>query len=384
MKSKNYKFAVGFLALALISCSSLKLKEGEVEALKKNEAYEDAIAVKELPPAVSGAVASDTSATSEPSADYPPAAAQEKSPEASTPEKGAPEAGAKEKAPDKKVSKKSKVLSAKEIEKKLDAAPPLLPISKTAERRPPEWEDTEGFEMRRPKVDPFRVGEKVTLEVNYFAITAGTLQLETLPFKNVNDHKAYHFRIRAKSNPSFAFIYTVEDLVESYMDYAELIPYNYVMQVNEKKSVGDTRAVFDWKQLKAKTWEKRITEKGKDEKNFEWAIEPFSQNVFTAPFYLRTFTLTPGKKIVVKVADRGKNLDMTALVEKRETISTAAGTFNTVVIKPTFKIGGAFEPVGDIRLWLTDDSQKLLVKLESKIKIGTIKAEATQVLRGNP
>ena len=41
-----------------------------------------------------------------------------------------------------------------------------------------------------------------------------------------------------------------------------------------------------------------------------------------------------------------------------------------------------FKPVGDIFFWLTDDEQKLIVKIEAKIKIGTLVLEADEVHRG--
>jgi hypothetical protein len=53
-----------------------------------------------------------------------------------------------------------------------------------------------------------------------------------------------------------------------------------------------------------------------------------------------------------------------------------------VVVKPEFEVDGVFKPVGDIFFWLTDDDRKLIVRIESEIKIGTLVMEATQVERG--
>jgi hypothetical protein len=109
-----------------------------------------------------------------------------------------------------------------------------------------------------------------------------------------------------------------------------------------------------------------------EEKKKEWDILPFSQDVFTATYYLRTFQLKPGKKIAFRLAHEGENLVVTGEVLRREKLSTAIGELDTVVIKPKIELNGVFKPVGDIFLWVTDDDRKFVVRIESKIKIGTI------------
>jgi hypothetical protein len=239
--------------------------------------------------------------------------------------------------------------------------------------RQPSIEDTEGFEGRRPKVDPYRVGEKVTLEVSYFNVVAGDLTLEVHPFVQVNGRKSYSFIGRVKSTSVFAMFYAVDDWFETYVDYETLVPYNYALHVKESKQLRETRSVFDWSQKKAKHWDKKINVNKKvEEKRFEWDIPEFSQNIFTAVYYLRNFKLTPGKKIAFHVAHENENLVVTGEVLRREKLTTPAGVFNTVVIKPKIELNGSFKPVGDIFLWLTDDDRKYPVKIESKIKIGRI------------
>ena len=45
---------------------------------------------------------------------------------------------------------------------------------------------------------PFKVGEKVTLELSYFNMPAGKLILETKPFVEVNGNKSYTFYVAVK------------------------------------------------------------------------------------------------------------------------------------------------------------------------------------------
>jgi hypothetical protein len=159
-----------------------------------------------------------------------------------------------------------------------------------------------------------------------------------------------------------------------------LLPFNLDIKVRESKQIREIRSFLDNKNLKGSYWEKKVTkDKGEQEKSLKWDIEPFSQNVISAVYYLRAFTLTPGKRLQFRVADDGKNYMFKGQVLRREKLKTDIGTLDTIVVKPEITLGGAFKPVGDILIWLTDDDRKFVVRIESKIKIGTIVAKVQEI-----
>lgn len=255
----------------------------------------------------------------------------------------------------------------------------------TSSKHEPAIEDGAGFNGRRPIKDPFRVGEKVTLEVSYFSVVAGDMTVETRGFSEVNGRKSYHFAGTAKSTSVFAMFYAIEDWFETYVDFETLVPVSYALHVKESKQLREVRTLFDWVEHKARYFDKKINEEQKlEEKNEDWGIPSFAQNVFSAAYYLRTFDLKPGLKTQFHVAHEGKNLVATAEVVRRERISTAAGDFNTVVVKPTISLDGKFTPMGDVFIWLTDDDRKFIVRIESKIKIGKVVGVAKAIDLGKP
>ncbi len=248
----------------------------------------------------------------------------------------------------------------------------------------PSFEDSEGFVGRRPTNDPFRVGEKMSFEVSYFGVVAGELSMKVLPFVYVNGRKAYHFAASGQTVSVFEMFYAVDDWLETFVDFENMVPMNYALHVKESKQLRETRSFFNWNTMKGSFWDKRITkEDGVEEKKYEWDILEYSQNVFSAPFYLRTFKLEPGKKLVYRLAHEKENIQVTAEVLRREKLSTPAGTFDAIVLQPHIEIGGVFKPIGDIFLWLTDDDRKFILKIESKIKIGKIVAEIKSLERGD-
>lgn len=237
-------------------------------------------------------------------------------------------------------------------------------------------EDRVGFIKRRPIKDPFRAGEQVVLDISYFGVSAGDLTLKTNSFVLVNGRKSYHFILTLKTNNFFSKIYLVDDAAETHVDFERLLPWTFQVHVKESKKLKEMRSFFDWPKLKATYWEREvIQDESPQEKKKEWTISPWSQNVFSAVFYLRALNLEVDKKLAFRVADDEKNLVFTAVVLRRETINTDLGEFKTLVVKPQITARGVFQQTGDILFWLTDDDRKFIVKLSAKIKIGTIIGE---------
>ena len=251
--------------------------------------------------------------------------------------------------------------------------------------REPRYESDIGFNggSRRPIRDPFRIGEKVVLSVRYFTAQAGELTLEIRPPVEVNGRKSYRWLTGLKTTGIFSSFYSVDDWAETLVDYETLAPSIYNLHVKESGQLKNGRGYFDSKTLKGVYIEKKYSEeKGHEEKKHEWQVLPYAQNVFSAAYYMRIFSFEVGKEYKFTVANEEKNLMFRGKALRKEHVETDAGEFNTIVIKPEFEIGGVFKPVGDIFFWLTDDDRKLIVRIESKIKIGTLVMEAIQIDRG--
>jgi len=279
----------------------------------------------------------------------------------------------------KKLSKKEKAaLKAAEQEKERLAA-------ESSVHQPLEVEGSEGFVGRRPVNDPFRVGERLVHEVSYIGMTAGKLALEVLPNIPVNGRQSYQFQLRAWSSSFFANYYNVDDLVTVLMDYEKLIPTAFTVHIKETKQLKEARSYFDHEKLQATYWERKVSEgEAPKEIKKEWEIATYSQNVFSAAFYLRVFPWVVGQEHAFRVADDGQNLIFKATALRKEELKTEAGTFDTIVIKPEVQLRGSAKPVGDIFVWLTDDSRHYIVRIESKIKIGTLVSEIVELVPGKP
>lgn len=341
---------ISLLCFLCVQCASLFTDYDE--KLLENKEFDENLKVQEIEPP---AGVSDSAKPSEAAAK--PVVAEKVAPVA-------------KKAPPIYSQKKVKPVETK-VAAKTDAKPVI---------HEPSVEDSEGFMGRRPVVDPFVINEELTYAVSYFAVEAGRFRMKTHPFVEANGRKSYHFTLHAQSSSVFSLFYAVDDMAESFLDYEELIPYSYTIKAKESKQIRDVKTFFNWKTMQGKTWDKKIKKnKEPEEKIYDWKILPYSQNVFTVAYYLRCFQFHVGKNLSVRVAHEGQNMVMTAKVLRQEKLKTGAGELDTFVIKPEFEIDGVFKPVGDVFMWITNDSYHRIARIESKIKIGKVVVNLEQI-----
>ena len=373
------------LAIALIlgsvsfsGCALKVMKSDKAAEMLRSKEYEQAMTVKDIPV--------DETSTTGTYVGLPgpvPVAPSSEVPTLAAPVKTISKASSRGAAKAAKTSANKIDVAALPLTPSGAAAAAVAKMVGTSAKHEPSMEDGRSFFGRRPIKDPFHVGEKVTLEVSYFSVVAGDMTVETRGFSEVNGRKSYHFAGTAMSTSVFAMFYAIEDSFETYVDFETLVPVSYALHVKESKQLREVRTLFDWLAHKARYFDKKINDEQKlEEKNEIWDLPAYAQNVFSAAYYLRTFDLKPGLKTQFSVAHEGKNLIATAEVLRRERISTAAGDFNTVVVKPTISLDGKFTPMGDVFIWLTDDDRKFIVRIESKIKIGKVVGVAKAIELG--
>nr|BFD62587.1 hypothetical protein BdHM001_12680 [Bdellovibrio sp. HM001] len=366
----NFRLLLGALTSALLfsACSTSFLKYDKTDQLKKNEEFEEAVKIVKQPV--------PESAETTPSA--PPVA-----PEKTEPVKPVPPSKAAVKTPEKKAAAQiSKTPAKKTDNPKGKKMAEKSSVSEVAVRQP-ELEDSVGFNGRRPLVDPFREGEEVVHNVHYFKVSAGELRMKVEPFAMVNSRKAYTFAVEIKTSSLFSTFYSVEDRVETFVDYEDLVPRVFQLHVKESGQLREAKMLFDTDKGLATFWEKKVTkEDGEKEKKETWEILPYTQNVYSAIFYMRNFQWETGKEYSFRVGNDKENLVFSGKAIRREVLDTKLGPMKAIVVQPNITLKGKFKPIGDNFIWLSDDDRKYILRIESKIKIGTLISEVVEIKPG--
>lgn len=358
-------------AFLLASCAS-PLKVENAEQLKKNTEFDQAVQI--VKPATP-----EEEVQIEKKLEEAPKAASTKGKKTSSKKTTVKAPSAKPAASSAATNVSSSKKSATTNTSKKSEAPAAAAVA----ARQPDLEDSEGFNGRRPVVDPFRVGEEVVHDVNYFKVSAGELRMKVEPFSIVNNRKSYTFAIEIKTSPLFSRFYSVEDRVETFVDYEDLVPRVFQLHVKESDQVREAKMLFNTETDKATFWEKKVTKKdGEEEKKEEWEILPYTQNVYSAVFYMRNFKWDTGKEYSFRVANDKENLVFSGKAIRREVLQTKLGPMKAIVIQPNIVLKGKFKPIGDNFIWLSDDDRRYILRIESKIKIGTLVSEVIAINPG--
>lgn len=232
---------------------------------------------------------------------------------------------------------------------------------------------------------PFFPGERHAFDVTYFGATAGNVELVVAPNKFIGNREVFDFKGYARSTSIFALFYRLNDAIESFMDKDTLFSNKFVMKLDESLQQRDLIELYDQISHKLHYWTRTDHKtKGKSSDQFDVKIEPFTQDVLSAVFYLRTLPLEVGKDFTFPMVSNGKPWTVIAHVVRREEIVTKAGTFNAFVIKPDTKFEGILQTTADSFIWISDDEHRSILKIDAKVKIGSVIAYLSGLEYGKP
>ncbi len=218
---------------------------------------------------------------------------------------------------------------------------------------------------------PFSIGEKLHFELKWSFIPIGEAILEVKSPKNINGVQAYHFSMTAKTNAFADTFYKVRDRVDSYTDKAMTHSLLYKKQQHEGSTHRDVAVNFDWKkrQVQYTTAKKNKT---------ILSVLPGTFDPLSAFYYARLFNPEKHKLIERPITDGKKCVIGRVTVVKREKIKVGKKVYDTYLIMPELKhVGGVFKKSKNakIKLWITADTKRLLVKIKSKVIVGSFTGE---------
>lgn len=239
---------------------------------------------------------------------------------------------------------------------------------------------------RRPSLDPLWIGEQLVYDISYFGVSAGEFTISLEGIKAVNQRKVYHARGVAVSSAVFSVFYRLHDVVESFFDYDGIFSHRFHIVLDESKQTRDSLELNDSEKAQTYYWNRwNHHSRGYTEVKEYKPIPRFSQDSMSAMYYLRTILpIANGQMVTFPVVSEGKFWDAEITALRREEFdSPALGKVRTIVLKPETKYQGILQKRGDSFLWFTDDEHRYMVKMEAKVKIGTVHATLKKVIPGS-
>jgi len=222
------------------------------------------------------------------------------------------------------------------------------------------------------KEDAYAVGEWFKFRIHYGFVNAGYATLEVQD-ATINNKKVFHVIGKGYTTGMSRFFFKVEDLYESYIDKETGNPYQFVRKINEGGYTKNQEGFFN--QTSNKVLFKDY--KHKTEKTF--VIPKNTQDIMSTFYYLRNSPnidkIKPGESIAIDMFFDEETTKFKLKFIGREDITTKFGTVSAMVFRPLVQSGRVFKEQESLTVWISDDNNKLPLRIKANLAVGSIKAD---------
>lgn len=221
---------------------------------------------------------------------------------------------------------------------------------------------------------PFNVGETLQYDIRYIGVTAGTLDLEVMPNKFVNEHEVFHFQGRAKTTSIFSLIYRVGAQLNSYSDIEGFQSYRFALDQDDSKQTKQSIELFDQEKLKSYYWSRtQHIEKGYSEKKEEFTLNRWARDAVGMLYFLRVAPLpdAPGKEYRMPIVFDGKPWEGVIRFDRKERKNWAGREWDLNVYHLQNYENGELKNK-DNWIWIAADHPgRYILRVETKVRVGS-------------
>ncbi len=229
---------------------------------------------------------------------------------------------------------------------------------------------TVSFDSQRGNT--FDVGEWFRFRIHYGFINAGFATLEVKE-ASINNKKVFHVIGRGYTSGMSRFFFKVNDLYESYIDKETSNPYQFVRKINEGGYTKNQEGFFD-------SQENKVLVKDYKYKTEKKIIVPKNvQDILSSFYYLRNYPnidkINIGESITIDMFMDDETTKFRLKYLGREDITTKFGVVSTMIFRPLVQSGRIFKEEESVTVWISDDENRLPVRIKANLVVGSIKAD---------
>ena len=235
--------------------------------------------------------------------------------------------------------------------------------------------------VRIPEIEPirklnqsaFKKGEFLRYDVSYGYFSAATATLEIAHFsKKINGRNTFHVVGKGKSEGALNWFFKVEDRYETYIDEEAILPWKFIRHVREGGYELDRDIRFD-QYLNTAT----VTQNGDKDYN----VEPNTQDLLSAFYYARTLDMQDaeiGQEFMINTFFDREMYPLKFKFLGSEVVTTDLGSFNCLKFRPMVEKGRVFKEEEDMTLWVSDDANKVPIRVKSDLLVGSIEMDLVE------
>lgn len=224
----------------------------------------------------------------------------------------------------------------------------------------------------------FENGEHLRYRVYYnwkaIWIKAGEADFQVSEL-NYGGENAFKYSATGNTYPGYNWFFKVEDKYESIVNSNSLLPLWFSRDVKEGGFEFYREYNFDRKNNTAEALFKRP---GIEKESTLYQLPQCTLDLLSSIYFMRNLdvsTLKPGDNIPVTVLIDNEPYDLYVRYLGRDIKKTKFGKFNCHVIKPLLVEGSVFKGGEGMTIWVSDDFNKIPVRIEAELLVGSIKAD---------
>lgn len=218
---------------------------------------------------------------------------------------------------------------------------------------------------------PWKVGERLDYDVSFGPI-GGRGYMEVRGVETVRGVPTYHTVFHVRGGIP---LFRVNSVFESWIGVRDLASYRFVQDQDEGPNERERRyEIYPDRQVY------RELVKGEGEER-QSVANPLDDGSFL--YFVRTVPLEVGKTYVFERYFRPDRNPVTIRVLRKERVKVPAGTYDAIVIQPMIKAKGIFSEGGRAEVWLSDDENRMMLQMKSRLSIGTLTLKLKQYRPGD-
>lgn len=224
-------------------------------------------------------------------------------------------------------------------------------------------------------VVPYGPGERLEYKVKAGIFNAGEAHMEVLGIDSVRGEPAYHVELDIRGGIFFGALKS-ETHLESWIDTRLIMSRGFISDVHNPGHSSYRSFEFYPEEM---YWEQT------DEGVFGELGTALPLDDLSFIYFIRSLPLEVGKTYTLPRYFKKDGNPVIIEVERRDVRETPAGTFNTIVVRPTIKTSGLYKEGGEAELHFTDDENRYLVYMRVGMAVvGSITIHLEKIVPGTP
>lgn len=241
-----------------------------------------------------------------------------------------------------------------------------------------------GFPDSQPirKNEAFTQGEELTFKVKFLLLNAAEAKMiihDRIHY--IQNRPTYKIDVFGRTLSIFRLFY-VKDNWGTYLDTANIIPYRSYRHIEE----GNYRKheVIDFHHERNEALVKlydRENEKIVETTSFR--IPSQIQDIVSGYYLLRTMDfsgLKKGQNITIRGFFDKKIYNLNLTYEGMQRLTTKIGSYNTHIFSPQMPKNKLFSGERPIKVWITDDKNRIPVRIKASLLVGSLEMEITEAI----